>query len=165
MTLPHPVIESSLGLQLLERRGQSGKYEHMKAVYRLLVLHKGSIIKFALEVDELESCPDIDHWIHFLSNHDVQQFTLSRAKIDPYKLPYYLFTFQHLTHLKFLYCTLRPPRSKDLVRSLPSCHTLHDLLEMRAPNLINFLLIGEFGSLSFKKLHHAMKQLLLYCVI
>ena len=41
VTIPHLVIDSSLGKKLLERRGQSGKCELVKVVYRLLLLHKG----------------------------------------------------------------------------------------------------------------------------
>ena len=91
---------------MLARR-KSGIHElvhvHVKVVYQLLLLHKAPIVKFALEVDELESCSHIDSLINFLSSHDIQEFTLSRAKTDHYKLSSYLFTFQHLRHLKLRY--------------------------------------------------------------
>lgn len=178
LTLPHLVIDNALGKKLLGRQ-QSAKNELVSAVYQVLLLHKGPIVKFVLEVDELESCSDIDHWINFLSNHDIQEFTLSRAKTEHYKLPSYFFTFLHLRHLKLRGCAFRPPpRFKgfsklislqledilmdaetfgSLISSCPLLEQLtvsgyipYDSLEISAPNLKSFSFTGDFGSICFK---------------
>ena len=179
VTLPHLVIDNSLGEKMLERQGQLGKYELVKVVYRLLLLHKGPLVKFSIEVDELDNCPHIDNWINILSNHEIQEFTLSWEMTDPYKLPSHLFTFQHLRHLKLRHCVLRPSDGfkgfnklislkleevimdaktiEWLVSSCPlleqlivTSHTAYGSIEIRAPNLIVFSLTGEFASISFK---------------
>ena len=151
----------------------------MKVVYRLLLLNRGPLVKFSMEVYELDSCPDIDNRINFLSNPEIQEFTLSHAKTDLYELPSHLFTFQHLRHLKLRHSLLRPSDGfkgfsnlisleleevimdaktiEWLVSSFPlleqffvSSYTANCSIEIRAPNLIVFSFTGEFASASFK---------------
>lgn len=178
-TLPHIVIEDPLGKKLLGRRLVAGRNELVSVVYQLLLLHKGPILKFVLEVDELESSSDIDHWINFLSNHDIQEFTLSRAKTEHHTLPSYFFSFLNLRHLKLRGCEFSPPPrfkgfskliSLELVDVLfdaetfgnliTSCTLLehlvvssfipYDSLEIRGPNLKSFSFAGDFGYICFE---------------
>ncbi|WMV41413.1 hypothetical protein MTR67_034798 [Solanum verrucosum] len=45
--------------------------EAKRIIYKVLLLHKGSILKFRLQGRSFRSCPDIDHWIHFLTKKNV----------------------------------------------------------------------------------------------
>lgn len=73
-------------------------------------LHKGPILKFRLGGFHLTTCPDIDHWLLFLSKKNVQQFTIrGTGSSDKYHLPSHLFTFKHLSHLNVDSCSFHPP--------------------------------------------------------
>uniref|UniRef100_M1CY70 FBD domain-containing protein n=1 Tax=Solanum tuberosum TaxID=4113 RepID=M1CY70_SOLTU len=48
--------------------------EAKRIIYQVLLVHKGPILKFRLCC--FTSCPDIYHWMHFLSKTNVQEITL-----------------------------------------------------------------------------------------
>ncbi|KAK4364829.1 hypothetical protein RND71_016187 [Anisodus tanguticus] len=83
--------------------------EAKKVIYQVLLLHKGPILKFTLQDPDLTGCPDIDHWILFLSKKNVQKFTLLIGSGDEHHLPSHLYTFQQLRHLELNRCFFHPP--------------------------------------------------------
>ncbi|XP_058193529.1 F-box/FBD/LRR-repeat protein At1g13570-like isoform X2 [Rhododendron vialii] len=78
-------------------------------IYKVMFLHRGPIIKFALSLDGLESCSEIDQWILYVSNNDIQDFTLRIWNGELYKLPSSLYTCSLLKHLSLRSCMLKPP--------------------------------------------------------
>nr|XP_016438145.1 PREDICTED: F-box/FBD/LRR-repeat protein At5g53840-like [Nicotiana tabacum] len=83
---------------------------------------RGPILKFELGGD-LKSCPDIDHWILFLSKKNVQEFTLNMWPDNKYYyLPSHLFTFQELRHLEVSVGNVVEPVVQFLrAQSISSC--------------------------------------------
>ncbi|WMV41982.1 hypothetical protein MTR67_035367 [Solanum verrucosum] len=64
--------------------------EAKRIITQVLLLHKVSILKFRLQGRSFTSCPDIDHWIHFLTKKNVQEFTLHVNFENKYHLPHHL---------------------------------------------------------------------------
>ncbi|KAL7258463.1 hypothetical protein ACSBR1_004568 [Camellia fascicularis] len=150
------------------------KTEVMMTIYQVLLLHRGPIPKFILNLSRLESWPEIDQLILFLSNNGIQEFTLLIQKGDPYKLPSSLFSCEQLGYLSLCSCVFKsPPEFKGFSRLLKlvlykvvvasdtlsslisSCPLLEklslkrsfssDCLEVNAPNL-RFLVYEIYGS-------------------
>ncbi|XP_016484325.1 F-box/FBD/LRR-repeat protein At1g13570 [Nicotiana tabacum] len=160
--------------------GSFAHYQEAKTIiYQVLLLHKGPILKFKLGGFNLKSCPDIDHWILFLSKKNIQEFTLHIWSGNIYHLPSHLFTFQQLRHLEIHKCLFYPPPGFkgfeklinldfDRVTFVPSifwnliskCPLLErlrllwctdfDTLEIDAPNLKFFEFRGKSKSFCFK---------------
>ncbi|KAI3468480.1 hypothetical protein Pfo_025143 [Paulownia fortunei] len=148
-------------------------------VYQILKLHKGPLLKFALQVPDLKSNPDIDQWVHLLPNTTLQDLTLHVSRGETHKLTSHLFTFQHLTNLKLYNCVFDPVpgfkgfsklvnlelQSVALVpetfgKFIASCPAIERLrlihctsfncLEITGPQLKYFEFHGVFRSVSFK---------------
>uniref|UniRef100_M1CY71 Ubiquitin-protein ligase n=1 Tax=Solanum tuberosum TaxID=4113 RepID=M1CY71_SOLTU len=151
--------------------------EAKRIIYQVLLVHQGPILKFRL--CRITSCPDIDHWMHFLSKKNVQEFTLHVSLGNKYHSPHHLFTFQQLRFLELQDCLFHPPLgfkgfekliNLDLVRVTfdPSiftnliskspllerlrlrCCTNLDILEIDAANLKFYEFIGKTKSISFR---------------
>ncbi|WMV43077.1 hypothetical protein MTR67_036462 [Solanum verrucosum] len=149
--------------------------EAKRIIYQVLLVHKGPILKFRLH--RITSCPDIDHWMHFLSKKNVQEFTLHVRSGN--HLPHHLFTFQQLRFLELQDCFFHPPigfkgfeklinldlmdvnfdpsiltnlisKSPLLERLRLRSITSFDILEIDAANLKFFEFIGKTKSISFK---------------
>ncbi|KAE9454488.1 hypothetical protein C3L33_13610, partial [Rhododendron williamsianum] len=147
-------------------------------IYQVLLLHRGPIIKLTLTLSGLESCSEIDQLIRYVSNNDIQDFTLGIWQGELYKLPSSLYSCLQLRHLKLRSCMLKPPPgfegftglisldlydvviADDVLSSLISnCPLLEDLtlhistslhsLEVVGPNLKNVLCEGHFRSICF----------------
>ncbi|XP_009594964.1 F-box/FBD/LRR-repeat protein At1g13570-like [Nicotiana tomentosiformis] len=155
------------------------KQEAKAIIYQVLLLHRGPILKFKLGGRNLKSCPDIDHWILFLSKKNIQEFTLYMWSDNKYYLPSHLFTFQELRYLEVSECLFHPPPGfegfeklisldlqhvtfvpatfKDFILKCPSLERLmlrwctdFDTLEIDAPTLKFFDFTGESKSICFK---------------
>ncbi|KAI8021859.1 F-box/FBD/LRR-repeat protein [Camellia lanceoleosa] len=154
---------------------RKSKTELMMTIYQVLLLHRGPIPKFILNLSRLESCPEMDQLILFLSNNGIQEFTLLIEKGEPYKLPSSFFSCEQLRYLSLRSCVFKsPPEFKGFSRLLKlvlhrvfvasdtlsslisSCPLLEELslkrsfisdcLEINAPNL-RFLVCCEiYGS-------------------
>ncbi|KAK9277639.1 hypothetical protein L1049_007185 [Liquidambar formosana] len=144
----------------------------VKFITRVLLLHKGPIHKFHLSTSYLESCPDIDQWILFLSRNDIKELILELGEGEWFRVPSCLFSCRKLTRLELFRCELDPPPSfkgflclkslnlhqvlvaPDAIGSLiSSCPLLESLalsyfdslvLNIHAPNLKYLCLEGEF---------------------
>ncbi|XP_058192022.1 F-box/FBD/LRR-repeat protein At2g04230-like [Rhododendron vialii] len=66
----------------------------MMTIYKVLLQHRGPVLKFIVSSVELESCPEIDQLIRFVSNNGIQELTLKLCNGRPYKLPSSLFSCQ-----------------------------------------------------------------------
>ncbi|XP_009594958.1 F-box/FBD/LRR-repeat protein At1g13570-like isoform X1 [Nicotiana tomentosiformis] len=148
-------------------------------IYQVLLIHKGPILKFKLGGFNLKSCPDIDHWILFLSKKNIQEFTLHIWSGNIYHLPSHLFTFQQLRRLEIHKCLFYPPSGfkgfeklinldfdrvtfvpsifRNLISKCPLLERLRllwctdfDTLEIVAPNLKFFEFRGKSKSFCFK---------------
>ncbi|KAF9624776.1 hypothetical protein IFM89_013857 [Coptis chinensis] len=95
-----PVTSSSLAVT---------KTKFVSFVDRALLLHRGPIQKFKLSISYLQSCPDIDQWILFLSWRNVKEISLELEEKEWYKVPSCLFSCQYLTHLELFRCEVHPP--------------------------------------------------------
>lgn len=157
----------------------------MMTVYQVVLQHHGPIHKFILSLKALESCPEIDQLINFVSKNGIKELTLHIYKGRPYKLPSSLFSCQDITHLELFFCVVKPPPAfkgfsrllclqlmevdiaGDTISSLIStCPLLERLsirsssfddLEIVALNLRFVRLAGSFSSICFKNTPHLAK--------
>ncbi|KAL3355176.1 hypothetical protein AABB24_019321 [Solanum stoloniferum] len=150
-----------------------------KIIYQLLTLHEGPITKFTLNVAHLESCPEIDNFICFLSRNDIQHLVLHLPLGKMYKLPSALFTCSQLRHLNLHNCSIHHLSafqgfnklislelcgvtiSSEVLESLIShCPLLEQLVldiaensntvEINAPMLSSFNFSGNISSICLK---------------
>lgn len=147
-------------------------------ITRALFLHEGPIHKFQLTTSYLQSCPDIDQWILFLSRNDIKELVLELGEGDWFRVPASLFCCKKLTHLELFRCELDPPPSfkgflfmknltlhqvsvyPDVIENLiTSCPLLENLslsyfdslaLNINAPNLKYLFLEGEFRDINLE---------------
>ncbi|KAL7260860.1 hypothetical protein ACSBR1_006513 [Camellia fascicularis] len=153
---------------------RKSKTELMMTIFQVLLLHRGPIPKFILNISRLESCPEMDQLILFLSNNGIQEFTLLIEKGEPYILLSSLFSCEQLRYLSLRSCVFKsPPEFKGFSRLLKlvlyrvfvasdtlsslisSCPLLEklslkrsfssDCLEINAPNL-RFLVCEIYGN-------------------
>ncbi|KAI4387558.1 hypothetical protein MLD38_005380 [Melastoma candidum] len=99
----------------------------VRFITRALFLHEGPIHTFSLTSTYLQSCPDLDQWILFLSRRDVKQLVLRLGEEEWLRVPSCLFNFSKLNHLELFRCELEfPPGFKGFMflRSL----VLHQVL-------------------------------------
>lgn len=141
-------------------------------ITRALFLHQGPIHKFQLANSCLQSCPDIDQWILFLSRNDIKELVLELGEGEWFRVPSCLFNCKKLSRLELFRCELDPPPSftgflclknlslyqvivtPEAIESLiSSCPLLESLalsysdslaLNICAPNLKYLFLDGEF---------------------
>ncbi|KAM1633193.1 hypothetical protein ACFXTN_010290 [Malus domestica] len=144
----------------------------IRFITQALFLHQGPIHKFQLRTSYLQSCPDIDQWILFLSRNDVKELVLELGEGEWFRVPSCLFYCKNLTRLELFRCELDPPPAfkgflclkglnlhqvlvtPDAIESLiSSCPLLESLalsysdslaLNICAPNLRYLCLEGEF---------------------
>ncbi|OIW04683.1 hypothetical protein TanjilG_00119 [Lupinus angustifolius] len=144
----------------------------VKFITSLLFLHQGPIHKFRITNSYLQSCPEIDQWILFLSRNDIKELVLELEEGEFFRIPSCLFNCKKLTRLELFRCELEPPLtfkgfmclkslnlhqvliSPDAIESIiSSCPLLESLslsyfdslaLTIRAPNLRYLNLEGEF---------------------
>lgn len=84
----------------------------IKFITHALLLHNGPIHKFKICTSILQSCPDIDQWLLFLSRNDVRELTLVLGEGDLgewFRVPSCLFSCNKLTFLELCRCELDPP--------------------------------------------------------
>ncbi|CAL0315286.1 unnamed protein product [Lupinus luteus] len=144
----------------------------VKFITSVLFLHQGPIHKFRITNSYLQSCPEIDQWILFLSRNDIKELVLELEEGEFFRIPSCLFNCKKLTRLELFRCELEPPLtfkgfmclkslnlhqvliSPDAIDSIiSSCPLLESLslsyfdslaLTIRAPNLKYLNLEGEF---------------------
>lgn len=83
----------------------------IKFITHSLLLHQGPIHSFTITSSVLQSCPDIDQWILFLSRNNVREVTLDLSEGEWFRVPSCLFSCKKLTHLELCRCELDPPPS------------------------------------------------------
>ncbi|KAG6654044.1 F-box/FBD/LRR-repeat protein At1g13570 [Carya illinoinensis] len=141
-------------------------------ITRALFLHQGPIHKFQLCTSYLQSCPEIDQWILFLSRKDIKELVIELGESEWIRAPSCLFKCKKLIRLELFRCELDPPPTfkgflclknlnlyqvfvaSDAIESLiSSCPLLESLslsysdsltLNIYAPNLKYLCLEGEF---------------------
>lgn len=147
-------------------------------VYQILKLHKGPLLKFALQVPDLKSSPDVDQWVHLLPNNTLQDLTLHVSRGETHELTPHLYTFQQLRNLKLYNCVFNPPPEfkgfsklvnlelqnvvlvpETFMKFIALCPALEkirlinctsfDFLEITGPKLKCFEFHGIFKSISF----------------
>ncbi|GMP76904.1 hypothetical protein CsSME_00033377 [Camellia sinensis var. sinensis] len=149
-----------------------------KFITRFLFLHDGPIHEFSLSSTYLQSSPDIDQWLLFLSSNDIKELVLELGEGKWFRAPSCLFSCRKLTRLELIRCELDPPLTSkgflclkylnlqqvliapDVVESLiSSCPLLESLtlsyfdslaLTICAPNLKHLCLEGEFKDICLK---------------
>ncbi|KAK4434302.1 F-box/FBD/LRR-repeat protein [Sesamum alatum] len=173
VTIPFLVFDWDFRLKL------DRKYNVESIIYQILFLHKGPIVKFTLFLADSGLCPGLNNWLHFLSDHRVEELTLKC--VTHRSISHHLFTFDHLKHLYLVNVELRLPSTfkgfgslvrlhlsgvqfvpEDLDRFIAKCpmleymdlripvdHMLSDLV-IDAPNLKSFHISGIRGSVYFK---------------
>ncbi|XP_027361199.1 F-box/FBD/LRR-repeat protein At1g13570 isoform X2 [Abrus precatorius] len=144
----------------------------VKFITRVLFLHQGPIHRFQITNSKLQSCPEIDQWILFLSRNGIKEMVMELGECEFFRIPSSLFNCGKLIRLELSRCDLDPPHnfkgfmclkslnlhqvliSPDAVESLiSSCPLLESLslsyfdnlaLTICAPNLKHLYLEGEF---------------------
>lgn len=148
-------------------------------ITRALFLHQGPIHKFQVCTSILQSCPDIDQWILFLSRNGIKEVVLELGEDGEwFRVPWCLFHCEKLTRLDLFRCELDPPPCfkgfpclkslnlhqvlvapeaiESLISSCPLLETLSlsyfDSLALNicAPNLKHLCLEGEFKDISLE---------------
>lgn len=155
-----------------------GEHKLEPLVHQILKLHKGPLLKLALQVPDLKSSPEIDQWVQMLPNNTLQDLTLHVSRGEIHKLTSHLFTFKQLRNLKLYNCVFDPAPGfngfsklvnldlqnaalscESFARFIASCPALErlrlihctsfDCLEITGPKLICFEFHGVFKSVSF----------------
>ncbi|GER31900.1 F-box family protein [Striga asiatica] len=144
-------------------------------ITRCLFLHEGPIHKFSLCSSYLQSSPDIDQWLLFISRKGVKELILELGEGEWFRAPSSVFSCKNLTRLELYRCELNPPLDfsgfsclkylnlqqvmippDDIECLISSCPLLESLtlsyfdsleLTLRAPNLKYLILEGEFKDL------------------
>ncbi|KAL3824024.1 hypothetical protein ACJIZ3_020053 [Penstemon smallii] len=144
-------------------------------ITRFLFLHDGPIHKFSLSSSFLQSSPDIDQWLLFLSRKDVKELILELGEGEWFRAPSCVFSCKKLTRLELVRCELDPPPNfkgflclkhlslqqvlippDDIEYLISNCPLLESLtlsyfdsleLTVCAPNLKYLILEGEFKDL------------------
>lgn len=138
----------------------------MMTIYQVLLQHRGPILKFTVSIRELESCPQIDQLIHFVSKNGIQELTFHIYNGGPYRLPSSLFSCRSITHLDLFSCMFKPPPgfkgfskliclklhevviAGDTLASLISgCPLLEQLTIQRSPCVAHFV-VSSVGFIS-----------------
>ncbi|KAG8366513.1 hypothetical protein BUALT_Bualt17G0087800 [Buddleja alternifolia] len=144
-------------------------------ITRFLFLHDGPIHKFSLSSSYLQSSPDIDQWLLFISRKNVKELVLELGEGEWFRAPSCVFSCKNLIRLELVRCELDPPVNfkgflylkylslqqvlippDDIECLISSCPLLESLtlsyfdsleLTVRAPNLKYLVLEGEFKDL------------------
>ncbi|KAL3631285.1 hypothetical protein CASFOL_024269 [Castilleja foliolosa] len=144
-------------------------------ITRCLFLHEGPIHKFSLCSSYLQSSPDIDQWLLFISRKAVKELILELGEGEWFRAPSSIFLCKNLTRLELVRCELDPPFNfsgfsflkylnlqqvlippDDIECLISRCPLLESLtlsyfdsleLTVRAPNLKYLILEGEFKDL------------------
>lgn len=111
----------------------------VKFITRALFLHQGPIHKFQLSTVHLQSCPDIDQWLLFLSRNDIRELVLELGEGEWFRVPSSLFNSRKLTRLELFRCEFDPPLTFTGFPCLRSLN-LHQVLV--APEAIESLISG-----------------------
>ncbi|WCJ34727.1 F-box/RNI-like superfamily protein [Euphorbia peplus] len=81
-------------------------------VYQALLLHQGPLKKFTFSISNFDDFSShINHWLHFLSTIDIQDFSLTIWRGNQHKLSPHFYSFHHLKHLSLFNCVFKPPGS------------------------------------------------------
>ncbi|KAK2452704.1 F-box/FBD/LRR-repeat protein [Trifolium repens] len=120
----------------------------------------------------------VDRWILHLTGRSIEEFVMDFYTDEQFNLPWRLFSFGSLRRLKLKWCWLEPPMTYESFRNLKSinimlatvdqeafenlisnCPLLEELkltevdgldqINIRAPNLKLFQIVGEFKGISF----------------
>ncbi|KAL8499522.1 hypothetical protein ACS0TY_022458 [Phlomoides rotata] len=147
-------------------------------VVSILRQHQGPLVKFAVQVSDLKSCPGIDEWVRLLPNNTLQDLTLNVIGAK-HELTSCVCSFQQLRNLRLDNCVFDPTHgfkgfhklvnlklqsvglvperfgeffaSCSAVEQLRLIHcTAFDCLEITGPKLKFFEFHGLFRSVSFK---------------
>ncbi|XP_043693908.1 F-box/FBD/LRR-repeat protein At1g13570-like isoform X2 [Telopea speciosissima] len=153
----------------------------VKIINHVLLLHRGPILTFKICSSQLQTCPEIESWILYLSSNSLTKFELQVSKSERHIVPPRLFSFRQLIHLKLVGCVIVPPVSfkgfscltslvfqkvtlsdptlKCLVSTCPQLErlTLIDidgpiLIELSNPKLKYLHIYGEFIAMCLKDL-------------
>ncbi|KAG5521265.1 hypothetical protein RHGRI_033723 [Rhododendron griersonianum] len=127
----------------------------MMIIYQVMLLHRGPIMKFTLNVYGLESCSEIDLLILFVSSNDIQDFFLRITHGELYKLPSSLYSCLQLRHLRLHSCMLKPPPEFEGFTRLISLDLFHVVIadDVLSSLISNCPLLEDLTFLSFTSLH------------
>ncbi|KAL0310400.1 UNVERIFIED_CONTAM: F-box/LRR-repeat protein [Sesamum calycinum] len=124
-----------------------GDHKLEPLIYQILKLQKGPLLKFALQVPDLKSSPDIDQW-------NLRNLKLYNCVFDP--VPGFK-GFSKLVNLELQSVALVPETFGNFIASCPAIERLRlihctnfDFLEITGPRLKCFEFHGVFKSVSFK---------------
>ncbi|XP_015166425.1 F-box/FBD/LRR-repeat protein At1g13570-like isoform X2 [Solanum tuberosum] len=152
-------------------------YKFTEIISQILTLHEGPLTDFTLEVDNLESCPDIGSFIYIVLRNNIQRLVLHLPEDS--KLPTSVFTCSQLRYLSLRNCSIHHPSafegfdklislelcevtiSSELLESIIShCPLLEQLIldipkllntiEIDAPMLSSFDFTGNISSICLK---------------
>lgn len=107
-----------------------GKF--LRIIDHVLLLHSGPINKFEVtdsccDLLGLNSMADVDRWILHLTGRSVKELVLDICLEEHYRIPWCLFCYQSLHHLKLSHCWLKPPKMFKGFSNLKILD-LHDVL-------------------------------------
>ncbi|CAI9269019.1 unnamed protein product [Lactuca saligna] len=94
------------------KNGAFGRNGFIMIIYKVLILHKGHISKFLLDIPNinmfLDSFEEVDQWMLLLSRNGVKELILTNSS-QSYKLPSNVFSCLELRKLELENCFFKPP--------------------------------------------------------
>ncbi|KAL9225811.1 hypothetical protein vseg_001693 [Gypsophila vaccaria] len=86
-------------------------HEFSRIVSKILFHHAGHLLKFHLYIPALNSWPDVNQWICYLSRTAVSDISIQNQFRTPLKLSSRIFSCANLEKLKLHYVIINPPRN------------------------------------------------------
>ncbi|XP_056697532.1 F-box/FBD/LRR-repeat protein At1g13570-like isoform X2 [Spinacia oleracea] len=105
---PHLAFDTHFFTRVLKKKVPEA-HEFLEIASKILFQHDGPIPKLSLWVPELKSCPDVTHWIAFLSRTGLREFDLCNKYRTPLKLSPHLFSCKDLEKLMLYRCIFSLP--------------------------------------------------------
>ncbi|KDP20236.1 hypothetical protein JCGZ_08635 [Jatropha curcas] len=96
------------------------KNELLLIIFQVLLLCRCPVIKFTLSISGMESCPEIDHMLDFLTRNGIQELTLCIKKGKPHTIPQCIFSCKTLRHMHLSSCSFKLPVAFDGLNELIS---------------------------------------------
>ncbi|XP_074306570.1 F-box/FBD/LRR-repeat protein At1g13570-like [Silene latifolia] len=153
--------------------------EFSDIVTKILFQHSGHLFSFHLKIPSLDSCPDVDQWICYLSRTGVSDICIENLYRNPLKLSRHIFSCGNLEKLKLHYfminhthnyggfrkmtcldldkITFTEQAFKYLIHGCPLLQELRltnfigmEHVTIDAPNLIRLIVDGTFLSLDVR---------------
>ncbi|CAI8605989.1 unnamed protein product [Vicia faba] len=118
-TIPNLVFDRQC-VYAPSRRHDSLIVRHLFTIIidHVLSLHSGPINKFVIFYQDVMSVTNFERWILYLTRNSIKELELEVWNVQPYELPWCLFSCQSFHCLKLYHCWINPPSAFKGFRNL-----------------------------------------------